>query len=123
MKKLVILALVAIIGLTQVERLLAQSPKLVRESATESVKELSPVRSADSIQPASNDKLKRDVSNLVADARAGKLKMPASQKPSATQNNLTKTQTIAIVAVAVVVIALVATHVISFGKRSSGFGL
>jgi len=32
-------------------------------------------------------------------------------------------ETIAIVAVAVVVVALVATHVVSFGKRGSGFGL
>ena len=44
------------------------------------------------------EKLKADVAKLVADARAGKLKVPAQQFPPPQRNNLSKGATIAIVA-------------------------
>jgi Flp pilus assembly protein TadB len=67
-------------------------------------------------QPASaaeknqrSEKLKADVTKLVADARAGKLKVPSQQFPQPQRNNLSKGATIAIVAgigAAIVLIAI-----------------
>lgn len=45
-----------------------------------------------------NEKLKSDVTKMVADAKAGKLKMPAQHFPPPQRNNLSKGATIAIVA-------------------------
>jgi hypothetical protein len=44
------------------------------------------------------EKLKADVTKLVADAKAGKLKMPAQHFPAPQRNNLSKGATIAIIA-------------------------
>lgn len=43
-----------------------------------------------------NEKLKADMAKLVADAKAGKLKMPAQQFPQPKKNNLSKGVKIAI---------------------------
>jgi hypothetical protein len=56
-----------------------------------------------------NEKLKADISKLVADAKTGKFKVPAQQFPHPQRNNLSKGATIAIVAgigAAIVVIAI-----------------
>lgn len=56
-----------------------------------------------------NEKLKADVTKLVADAKAGKLKMPAQHFPQPKQNNLSKGATIAIgagIAAAIIFIIL-----------------
>ena len=45
-----------------------------------------------------NEKLKADVTKLLADAKAGKLKMPAQHFPQPQRNNLSKGAKIAIVA-------------------------
>ncbi len=45
-----------------------------------------------------NEKLKADVTKLVADAKAGRLKMPAQHFPQPQRNNLSKGATIAIIA-------------------------
>lgn len=45
-----------------------------------------------------SDKLKADVTKMVADAKAGKLKMPAQQFPQPKRNNLSTGAKIAIVA-------------------------
>lgn len=61
------------------------------------------------------EKLKADVTKLVADAKAGKLKMPAQQFPQPQRNNLStgaKIGIIAAIAGAIVLIAVVA-HVTS----------
>ena len=55
-----------------------------------------------------NEKLKADVTKLVADAKAGKLKLPAQHFPQAKRNNLSKGAKIAIGAgIAAAVIFLV----------------
>lgn len=60
----------------------------------------------------SNEKLKTDVRNLVADTKAGKVTLPrASQFSSPTSHNLSKTAKIAIVAgVVLVIVALIIVH-------------
>lgn len=61
------------------------------------------------------EKLKADMTKLVADAKAGKLKMPAQQFPQPQRNNLStgaKIGIIAAIAGAIVLIAVVA-HVTS----------
>lgn len=45
-----------------------------------------------------DEKLKRDIANLVADAKAGKLKLPAQQFPQPRRNNLSTGAKIAIIA-------------------------
>ena len=62
-----------------------------------------PKEPADKPAPAAekkqaNEKLKADVTRLVADAKAGKLKMPAQHFPPPQRNNLSKGATIAIIA-------------------------
>ena len=59
-----------------------------------------------------NEKLKADVTKMVADAKAGKLKMPAQQFPQPKRNNLSKGAKIGIIAgigAAVILIWLLAT--------------
>ena len=61
------------------------------------------------------EKLKADMTKLVADAKAGKLKMPAQQFPQPTRNNLStgaKIGIIAAIAGAIVLIAVL-VHVTS----------
>ena len=61
------------------------------------------------------EKLKADMTKLVSDAKAGKLKMPAQQFPQPTRNNLStgaKIGIIAAIAGAIVLIAVV-VHVTS----------
>jgi len=62
-----------------------------------------------------NEKLKADVNKLLADTKAGKIKMPAQQFPQPTRNNLStgaKIGIIAAIAGAIVLIAIV-KHVTS----------
>ncbi len=62
-----------------------------------------------------NEKLKADVTKLVADAKTGKLKMPAQHFPQPTRNNLStgaKIGIIAAIAGAIVLIAVV-VHITS----------
>ena len=57
------------------------------------------------------EKLKADVTKLVADARAGKLKMPAQQFPQPKRNNLSTGAKIGIIAAIAGVIVLIAVLV------------
>ena len=61
------------------------------------------------------EKLKADVTKLVADAKAGKLKVPAQQFPQPTRNNLSTGAKIGIIAaIAGVIVAIVViNHVTS----------
>lgn len=49
-------------------------------------------------QIAANEKLKADVAKLVADAKAGKLKMPTQHFPQSKRNNLSTGAKVAIIA-------------------------
>jgi hypothetical protein len=58
-----------------------------------------------------NEKLRADITRLVSDAKAGKLKMPAQQFPQPTRNNLSKGAKIAIgVGIAAVIIFAILWH-------------
>lgn len=57
------------------------------------------------------EKLKADVTKLVADAKAGKLKMPAQQFPQSQRNNLSTGAKIGIVAAIAGAIVLIAVLV------------
>ena len=58
-----------------------------------------------------NEKLKADMAKLVADAKAGKLKMPAQQFPPPQRNNLSKGAKIAIGAgIAAAIIFVILWH-------------
>ena len=50
------------------------------------------------VKAKANEKLKADVAKLVADAKAGKLKMPAQHFPQPKRNNLSTGAKIAIIA-------------------------
>lgn len=58
-----------------------------------------------------NEKLKADVAKLVADTKAGKIKMPAQQFPQPTRNNLSTGAKIGIIAAIAGTIVLIAVLV------------
>ena len=66
------------------------------------------VKSAPAEKTQAQEKLKADVTKLVADAKAGKLKVPAQQFPQTQRNNLSTGAKIGIVAaIAGIIVAIV----------------
>ena len=66
------------------------------------------VKSAKPEKTQAQEKLKADVTKLVADAKAGKLKVPAQQFPQPTRNNLSTGAKIGIIAAIAGAIVLIA---------------